>query len=135
MIICLTVGLIKKTWYVYRIYIIYMYIFMYTYLYTHMYIYTFIYIYIYIYIYINIICVDIIYALILYVYIHLYICINIKMSPCFPKLNKRSSGNANVELNLSNYETNTDLKEAAGVEVSNLATKSYLASLKEQVIK
>ena len=84
--------------------------------------------YIYIYIYI-------LYPLILYVYIHLYICLNIKMSPCFPKLNKRSSVNAKVELNLSNYETNTDLKEAAGVEVSDLATKSYLASLKEQVIK
>ena len=86
------------------------------------------YIYIYIYIYI-------LYPLILYVYIHLYICLNIKMSPCFPKLNKRSSVNAKVELNLSNYETNIDLKEAAGVEVSDLATKSYLASLKEQVIK
>ena len=104
-------------------------------IYIHICTYIHLYIYIYIYIYINIICVNIIYALILYVYIHLYICINIKMSPCFPKLNKRSSGNANVELNLSNYETNTDLKEAAGVEVSNLATKSYLASLKEQVIK
>ena len=40
-----------------------------------------------------------------------------------------------VELDLSNYATKTDLKEATGIDTSNLAAKSGLASLKAETDK
>ena len=40
-----------------------------------------------------------------------------------------------VELDLSNYATKTDLKEATGIDTSNLAAKSDLASLKAETDK
>ena len=40
-----------------------------------------------------------------------------------------------VELDLSNYATKTNLKEATGIDTSNLAAKSDLASLKAETDK
>ena len=40
-----------------------------------------------------------------------------------------------VELDLSNYATKTDLKNAAGIDKSSLAKKVDLASLKSNVDK
>ena len=40
-----------------------------------------------------------------------------------------------VELDFSNYATKDDLKDATGVNTSNLAAKSDLASLKENIDK
>ena len=45
------------------------------------------------------------------------------MSQHFPKPYERYSGIVKVELNLSNYVTKEDLKEASGVDTSNLAVK------------
>ena len=51
------------------------------------------------------------------------------MSEYFPTY--RSSGrNINVQLNLSNYTTKTDLKNITHVDVSSFASKTNLASLK-----
>ena len=55
------------------------------------------------------------------------------MSQHFPKPYERYSGIVKVEINLSNYVTKEDLKEASGVDTSNLAVKSDLASLKTEV--
>ena len=55
------------------------------------------------------------------------------MSQHFPKPYERYNGIVKVELNLSNYVTKEDLKEASGVDTSNLAVKSDLASLKTEV--
>ena len=44
-------------------------------------------------------------------------------------------GNAKVELDLSSYATKTVLKEAIGIDTSNFALKSNLASLKTEVDK
>ena len=41
-----------------------------------------------------------------------------------PKPNERSDGNIKVELDLSNYATEADLKWATGVDTFNLAAKS-----------
>ena len=41
----------------------------------------------------------------------------------------------NVKLDSSNYETKTDLKNTAVVDISNVAVKSDLASLKTDVDK
>ena len=38
-------------------------------------------------------------------------------------------------MDLSNYATNVDLKNAAGIDVSNLVAKSNLASLKAKIDK
>ena len=40
-----------------------------------------------------------------------------------------------VELDLSNYETKADLKEATGVDMSNLTAKPDLTSLKAEADK
>ena len=58
-----------------------------------------------------------------------------KISQYFPKPYERSSGNVKVILDLSNYATRADLKGAIGVATSNLAAKSDLASLKDEVDK
>ena len=42
-------------------------------------------------------------------------------------------GNFNVELYLSNYATKADLKGVTGVDTSNIAAKSDLASLKAKI--
>ena len=54
------------------------------------------------------------------------------MSQYFPPY--RSSGrNIKVELDLSSYETKTDLKNVTHVDVSSFASKTYLVSLKTEV--
>ena len=58
-----------------------------------------------------------------------------KMSQYFPKPYKSFGGNINVKVNLSNYTTKADLKNAAVIDTSKLAAKSDLASLKADVDK
>ena len=52
---------------------------------------------------------------------------------CFPKPYKNSGRKINVASHLSNYATKADLKEATGVDRSNLAAKPDLASVKAEV--
>ena len=49
--------------------------------------------------------------------------------------NKSSSSNIKIELDLTNYATETDLKNIAHVDVSSYASKSNLAALKTEVDK
>ena len=56
------------------------------------------------------------------------------MSECFPKLNSLGA-NVKVELDLSNYATKADLKNATGVDTSKFAKKVDLANLKSNVDK
>ena len=48
---------------------------------------------------------------------------------------KSSSNNVKVELDLTNYETKTDLKNITHVDVSSFASKANLAALKTEVDK
>ena len=57
------------------------------------------------------------------------------MSQYFPKPYEPFGGDINVKVDLSNYVTKTDLKNASRVDVSNFALKSNLASLKTEVNK
>ena len=57
------------------------------------------------------------------------------MSQYFPKLYEPFGGDINVKVDLSNYETKTDLKNVLHVDVSSFALKSNLASLKTEVDK
>ena len=57
------------------------------------------------------------------------------MNQCFPKQFDHYRGKFKVELNLSNYATKADLKEATGTNTSKLAEKSDLARLKPAVDK
>ena len=59
----------------------------------------------------------------------------IKMSQYFPKPYRRFGRNINVKVDLSNYATKADLKNATGIDTSNFALKSNLASLKTEVDK
>ena len=56
------------------------------------------------------------------------------MGKYFPKL-KSLGGKVKVELDLSNYATKADLKNATGVDTSKFAKKADLASLKSEVDK
>ena len=56
------------------------------------------------------------------------------MSEYFPKP-KSLGANVKVELNLSNYATETDLKDATGVDTLSFAKKTDLANLKSDVDK
>ena len=56
------------------------------------------------------------------------------MSEYFPEL-KSSGERVKVELDLSNYATKADLKNATGVDTSKFAKKVDLASLKSNVDK
>ena len=56
------------------------------------------------------------------------------MSEYFPKP-KSLGANVKVELDLSNYATKADLKNATGVDTSKFAKKVDLASLKSNVDK
>ena len=56
------------------------------------------------------------------------------MSEYFPEP-KSSGGRAKIELDLSNYVTKADLKNATGVDTSNFARKLDLARLKSNVGK
>ena len=56
------------------------------------------------------------------------------MSEYFPET-KSLAANVKIELDLSNYATKTDLKNAAGVDTSNFTKKTDLANLKSDVDK
>ena len=56
------------------------------------------------------------------------------MSQYFPPF-KKSSGDINVKLDLSNYATKTDLKNVTHVDTSSLAFKTNLADLKSEIDK
>ena len=58
-----------------------------------------------------------------------------KMSQFFPKPYRSSGGDINVKVDLSNYTTKPDLKNATGIDTSNISLKSNLASLKTEVAK
>ena len=58
-----------------------------------------------------------------------------KMSHYFSKPYEPIGGDIKVKIDLSNYATKADLKNAAGVDTSKLAAKSDLASLKAEVDK
>ena len=55
----------------------------------------------------------------------------IKMSQYFPKLFRNFGGNINLNVDLSNYATKTDLKNATHID--SFALKTNLASLKTEV--
>ena len=57
------------------------------------------------------------------------------MSQYFPKPYEPFGGDVNVKVNLSSYTTKTDLKEIGGIDTSNFALKSNLASLKTELDK
>ena len=57
------------------------------------------------------------------------------MSHYFPKPYESFGGDINVKVDLSNYATKADLKNAAGIDTSNFALKSNLASLNTDVDK
>ena len=59
----------------------------------------------------------------------------IKMSQYFTKVYKPLGGDIIVKLDLSNFETKTDLENATGIDTSNLAAKSDLTSVKVEVDK
>ena len=52
-----------------------------------------------------------------------------------PKPYKPFDGDINIKVDLSNYPTKADLKNATGINSSNFALKSNLASLKTEVDK
>ena len=58
----------------------------------------------------------------------------VQMSEYFPKP-KSLGANVKVELDLSNYATKTDLKNATGVDTSDFTKKTDLANLKSDVDK
>ena len=57
------------------------------------------------------------------------------MSQYFPKPYEPFGGDINVKVDLSNYATESDLKNVSHVNVSSFALKPYLASLKTEVDK
>ena len=57
------------------------------------------------------------------------------MSQYFPKPYETFGGDINVKVNLSNYATKADLKNATGVDTSKFAKKVDLTSLKSNVDK
>ena len=57
------------------------------------------------------------------------------MSQYFPKPYEPFGGDINVNVDLSNYATKTNLKNVSHVDVSSFALKSNLASLKTEVDK
>ena len=58
-----------------------------------------------------------------------------KMSQCFPKPYKCFGGNVKIELDLAIYATKADVKEATRVDMSNLAAKYDLSSMKVNIDK
>ena len=57
------------------------------------------------------------------------------MSQYFRKPFEPFEGDINVKVDLSNYATETDLKDATGIDTSNFALKSNLVSLKTEADK
>ena len=60
---------------------------------------------------------------------------HVKMSHYFPKPFRNCGGNLNNKVDLSNYATKTDLKNATHVDTSIFALKANLANLKTEVDK
>ena len=52
------------------------------------------------------------------------------MTQYFPKPYERFGGDINVNVDLSNYATKTDIRNISHVDISSFALKSNLASLK-----
>ena len=57
-----------------------------------------------------------------------------ELSQCVPKP-YNLGGNINVKVVLSNCETKADLRKTTGINTSNLAAKSDLASIKAKIDK
>ena len=57
-----------------------------------------------------------------------------ELSQCVPKPYDLG-GDINVKVVLSNYETKADLRKTTGINTSNLAAKSDLASIKAEIDK
>ena len=57
------------------------------------------------------------------------------MSQYFPKPYKPFGGDFNVKIDLSNYATNSDLKNTSHVDANSFLLKSNIASLKAVVDK
>ena len=57
------------------------------------------------------------------------------MSQHFPKAYECFGGDINVKVDLSNYATKTDLKNATEIDTSKFALKSNSASLKAEIHK
>ena len=57
------------------------------------------------------------------------------MSQYFPKPYERFEGDINVKVDVSNYATNADVKNATGIDTSNIGLKSNLAKLKAAIDK
>ena len=57
------------------------------------------------------------------------------MSQYFPKPYDPLSGDINVKVDLSGYETKADIKNISHVDTSNTALKTNLANLKSEVDK
>ena len=57
------------------------------------------------------------------------------MSQYFPKPYEPFGGDINVKVDLSNYATESDLKNVTHIYVSNFASKTNLASIKTEVDK
>ena len=57
------------------------------------------------------------------------------MSEYFPKPYELFGGDVNVKVDLSNYARKTDLKNVSHVDVSSIASKINLASLKTEIDK
>ena len=55
------------------------------------------------------------------------------MSQYFPKAYKPFGGDINVKVDLSNYATKLNLKNATGVDKCKFAAKSNLASLRAEI--
>ena len=57
------------------------------------------------------------------------------MSQYFPKPFRSFGGNMNVQFDLSNYETKTDIKNISHVDTSSFALKTNFVSLKTEIDK
>ena len=57
------------------------------------------------------------------------------MSQYFPKPCESFGGDINVKVDLSNYATKADLKNATGIDTSKLALKLTFVSLKAEIDK
>ena len=57
----------------------------------------------------------------------------LKMTQYFPKPYEPFGGDISVKIDLSNYAIKTYLQNAAGIDTSKLAPKSYLVSLEAEV--
>ena len=57
------------------------------------------------------------------------------MSQYFPKPYEPFDGDINIKVDLSNYETKTDLKNVTHIDTSSFALKTNLASFKTEVDK